>query len=209
MNLTLLILPVLGLHLLAVMSPGPNFLVSLQLGLTNPRPVSLFAALGIATGTLVHVTLGFLGLSAILAHSLWLFAGLKILGAIYLIYLGVKSLLKWRNTPPDWPADITAASLNRRQAYRVGLVTCLTNPKSAIYYLALFTSVISITTPLAAKLTLVLLLPLVSLGWYSIVTLLVSLPWFRAGYRRVYRGVDAAIGALLLGLGFRLALLRP
>lgn len=208
MNFFFSILTIAGIHLVAVATPGPNFFISAKHGLTYSRPAGLLTTAGVATGTLIHITLGLLGLSAVVAQSIWLYNLLKYLGAAYLLYLGIKALLAHKKEQPGWAGLHLgqAKPISLERAYRIGIVTCLTNPKSAIYFFALFTSVISADTPLAVKLTLVILLPVISWLWYSLVALSFSLGPLKQWYSRFYRWVETTFGLLLIGLGLKIAL---
>ena len=77
-----------GVHLLAVASPGPDFVLVTQQTLTQGRRVGLLTCLGIALGLGVHVIYSVLGLATVIAHSAWLLTAIKWLGGAYLIYLG-------------------------------------------------------------------------------------------------------------------------
>jgi threonine/homoserine/homoserine lactone efflux protein len=144
MDLILPIVTIIGIHLAAA-SPGPNFLSAPSMGWSCSRPAGLSTTAGVATGTLIHIILGFLGLSALVAQSIWLYTLLKYVGAIYLIYLGIKALLA-TSKQPDWAGLQSGqfVSMPPEQAYRIGLLTCLTNPKAALLF-ALFTNVIRST----------------------------------------------------------------
>jgi RhtB (resistance to homoserine/threonine) family protein len=207
MDFVIPILMIVGIHLAAVASPGPNFFISAKHGLSYSRPAGLSTTAGVATGTLIHITLGFLGLSALVAESIWLYNLIKYAGAAYLIFLGLKALLA-KSKQPDWAGLQSGQSevMSPERAYGIGLLTCLTNPKSALYFLALFTTVISASTPLPIKLTLVVLLPVISWLWYSLVAMSFSLRRFKALYSRSYRWIETAFGVLLIGLGFKIAL---
>lgn len=207
MHFILSLVTILGIHMAAVMSPGPNFFISAKHGLSYSRWAGLSTTAGVATGTLIHVSLGFLGLSALVAQSIWLYTLIKYLGAIYLVYLGVKALLV-KSKKPDWTALEVGqvVSLSPERAYGIGLLTCLTNPKSALYFLALFTSILPTDIPLTFKLTLFLLLPLISWLWYSLVAMSFSLGPIKQGYSRFYGWVETIFGMLLIGLGFKIAL---
>lgn len=81
-------------HLLAVMSPGPDFIMVMKNALTYSRKAGIWTAIGIATGISVHVFYSLAGLAFIIAQSILLFNTFKLLGAAYLIYLGIKSFLR-------------------------------------------------------------------------------------------------------------------
>src|SRR6185295_6908747 len=122
MNFILPIITIIGIHLVAVMSPGPNFFISAKHGLSYSRPAGVATTTGVATGTLIHISLGFLGLSALVAQSIWLYTLLTYVGAIYLVYLGVKALLA-QAKEPDWASleREQSSAMSAERAYGVGL----------------------------------------------------------------------------------------
>jgi len=116
-------------------SPGPEMIFVISSTLSNGKKQGLFSALGAATGSTVHVVLVAFGLAIILTTSLVLFTIIKIIGAIYLIYLGVKSLISKSNY-----LVISNESKNISEkiilSYNKGIYVGLLNPKSAIFFLA-------------------------------------------------------------------------
>lgn len=88
-----LILSVTAIHLLAVVSPGPDFIVAIKNALTYSRKTGFFTALGFALGISVHLLYCVFGLAILISQSLLLFSIIKFLGAGYLIYIGVLSFL--------------------------------------------------------------------------------------------------------------------
>lgn len=210
-HLFLPLLTMAGIHLLAVIAPGPNFFVSARSGLAYPRPLALLVTSGVATGTFIQVSLGVIGLLALLAQSTTVYLLLKYMAAGYLVYLGVKALRpSWH--PPAVPMPVTSAGLpppvSPLQAYQTGLITCLTNPKSLIYYFSLFAGLLGPNLTPTVKVAVVLLLPAISWGWYSLVVVSFSLPPFRLGYLRVQRWVDLAFGLLMIALAVEIGLVH-
>ena len=110
------------------------------LGLTG----GVFTALGIGMAVLVHVTYTLEGLGVLLQQSQWLFSGLKLVGAIYLIWLGVKML---RASPDAAVGDVTVAPLSDLAALRTGFLTNVLNPKTTIFIVSLFMQVLQPGTP--------------------------------------------------------------
>ena len=119
-----------GIALLFAASPGPNFVYVLSRSVGYGRHEGLMSVLGIGTGALVHTTAAVLGISALLSASAVAFDVVKYAGVAYLIFLGVKTLLK-RDTATELE---TRATSGNSKAYRQGLVTMLLNPKAALYY---------------------------------------------------------------------------
>ncbi len=116
-----------------LMIPGPTIMLVLSYALTQGRRVAVSMALGVALGDLIAMTASLLGLGALVLASATLFGVLKWMGAVYLVYLGVKLL---RSTPalPDTSTD-TAPRSGRSVFWHATLVTAL-NPKSIAFFIA-------------------------------------------------------------------------
>ncbi len=127
---TLTVFMVVALALLLV--PGPAVLYIIARGIDQGRLAGLASAAGIATGSLVHVIAAALGLSAILTTSAVAFSAVKYLGAAYLIYLGVRTLL----AKPDAAARVDVRHRTRRELFSQGVVVQVLNPKMALFFLA-------------------------------------------------------------------------
>lgn len=203
MDTILLILTVAGIHLLLVVTPGANFLVVSQHALRYSRHVGLVTAAGVGTATIIQIMLGFLGLAAIMAQSLSFFNTLKLLGALYLIYLGGRVFWKERK-PLQMASQHVNNLLARDDAYRIGLLTCLSNPKSIIYYLALFTTIIPPTTPIMSKVMMGVVMVLISCSWYALVAICLSYARFQRLYARFEEGIDYLFGSLMIGFGLKI-----
>ena len=120
-------------HLLAVMSPGPDFAVVIRNSVGAGRQAGLTTALGVGCGILVHVAYSLLGIGLIVSQSTWLFNLLKLAAAGYLFYLGVKAL---RSRPQPLNSDVPAAStLSSRKAFANGFITNGLNPKATLFFL--------------------------------------------------------------------------
>src|SRR3990167_10850400 len=102
--------------LFAVISPGPDFAIVTRNALRHSQNTGIMTALGIATGTLIHVSYCILGLAIIISKSLLIFNIIKYIGASYLIYLGVKGLFEKRSST-EIPAEenITVPHLSLSQ----------------------------------------------------------------------------------------------
>lgn len=134
--------------LLFAASPGPNFVFVLTRSVSHGRTEGLMSVLGIGTGALVHTLAAVLGLSALLATSALAFGVVKLLGAAYLIYLGVRVLLTDAAALPTAAAGAT----DRGAAYRQGLATMVLNPKAAVYFLAVLPQFVDASSPAAGQL---------------------------------------------------------
>jgi len=193
-------------HLLAVASPGPDFAVVVRESVAQGRRAGSWTALGVGCGIFVHVAYSLLGIGLIVSQSIVLFNLFKWLAAGYLVYLGWKAL---RARPQLEAATLTAGPVptrRARQAFTVGFVTNGLNPKATLFFLSLFTVVISHDTPLAVQAGYGLYLACATTLWFCLVAWLFSRDRVRAGFARMGHWFDRVTGAVLIALGARLAL---
>jgi threonine/homoserine/homoserine lactone efflux protein len=115
-----------------LLTPGPAVLYIVARSVEQGRAAGLVSVLGIHLGTIVHITAAAVGLSALLVSSALAFAIVKYLGAAYLIWIGIRTLMAKDPDPaaPDIPAE------KLRRVFRDGFVVNLFNPKTAIFFLA-------------------------------------------------------------------------
>lgn len=190
---------------LAVVSPGPNFLIVSQLSVARSRAAGMGAPLGVSAGALTYASLTLFGLSVVLDRMAWLHDPIRIAGGAYLVYLGIKSWRAARHPPPQ--AVLTArVSGHFPQGFRVGLLTALTNPKSIAFCVGLFAAAVPPATPLWAKLSILAAGGAIELGWYTLVATALSSGRARAFYLHAKAAIDRAVGGLLALLGARLLL---
>ncbi|HLO95347.1 MAG TPA: LysE family translocator [Burkholderiaceae bacterium] len=197
--------------LLLNITPGPDSLLIMSRSAAQGWRAGSAAALGIGAGTLVHVLAGALGLSALLAASATAFIVVKLLGAAYLVWLGLGMLWQRRPTPAAEAGTPLprSAPLTLWAIFRQGLLTNVLNPKVALFFLAFVPQFISADAPHKglAFVLLGLVFNVNGMLWCH------ALAWFTAGASRHVR-VPAAwlallnrgIGALFLAFGIRLAL---
>lgn len=191
-------------HLLAVASPGPDFAIVLRESVSNGRQAGIWTALGVGSGILLHVGYCLLGIGLIVSQSIVLFNLLKWLAAAYLIYIGIRAL---QARPAD-PASAELAPLaarSPRAAFARGFVTNGLNPKATLFFLSLFTLVISPQTPLLVQAGYGLYLALATAVWFCAVALLFSQARVRRGFVRLGHWFDRLMGAVLVGLGIKVA----
>ncbi len=193
-------------HLLAVASPGPDFAVVVRESVTQGRRVGSWTALGVGSGILVHVAYSLLGIGLIVSQSVMLFNLFKWLAAGYLLYLGVRALRARPMGAAALEPESQQPKVSWRRAFVTGFVTNGLNPKATLFFLSLFTVVISPQTPLAVQAGYGLYLALATALWFCLVAWLFSRRRVRAGFARMGHWFDRLMGAVLVGLGARLAL---
>ncbi len=193
-------------HLLAVASPGPDFAVVVRESVAQGRRAGSWTALGVGCGIFVHVAYSLLGIGLIVSQSIVLFNLFKWLAAAYLVYLGWRAL---RARPMSLEAIDGANAPVARSAWRafvIGFVTNGLNLKATLFFLSLFTVVISPDTPLLVQAGYGLYLAGATALWFLLVAWLFSRGRVRAGFARMGHWFDRLTGAVLIGLGARLAL---
>ncbi|ATL94925.1 lysine transporter LysE [Aeromonas sp. CU5] len=193
--------------LLLNMMPGPDsLLIMLRSGSQGWRAGSA-AALGIGTGTMIHVLAAALGLSALLSASAELFTVIKLAGALYLVYLGV-SLFRQPAANSTAGAAVTLPALSYGRIYRQGVLTNVLNPKVALFFLAFVPQFIAPDAPDKA-LAFILLGCIFNLNGMIWCHLLVfSTAYARNKVKlpaRIGRWLNRGIGTLFVGLGIKLA----
>jgi threonine/homoserine/homoserine lactone efflux protein len=119
--------------LVLLLIPGPAVLYIVSQSVEHGRRAGLTATLGVHTGTMVHLTAAALGLSAILVSSSLAFTSVKLLGAAYLIYLGLRALFGADDDPETAPA---AREVRPGRIFRQGVLVNVTNPKTALFFFA-------------------------------------------------------------------------
>lgn len=202
------LLLVAGIHLLAVMSPGPDFAMVLRNSLVHSRRTGVLAAIGLALGILVHVTYSLLGIAVLISRSILLFNTIKLIGAAYLVYIGIKSLLAKPNQETKVESGLVAANqdLTTWKSIKMGFLTNILNPKATLFFLALFTQVIKPTTGLGMKMLYGGVMSLQTFLWFALVATLLTQKPVRLLYERFQHKLEKLFGAILVGLGLEIAL---
>ena len=194
---------VAAVWLVGVAIPGPNFLMVARTAIRSRR-AALAVVAGIALGSAIWGLAGMFGVHALFTAAPALFLTLKLAGAAYLVFLGLRILAKSRNAaPPDHPAGRPAS-----QGFPLGLLTSLSNPKSALMVASLFAAVIPEGSSLTAGLAAVAVMVAISAAWYAALACLLSTPPMAAAYLRLRRWIDRLAGAVFIGFGARLILER-
>jgi len=188
---------------LVMVIPGPDMFLVLRNTLLGGRGAGLRTSVGVLAGNLVHITYCMLGIGLIISQSILVFATLKYAGAAYLIYLGIMSVRSGARTPD--PNEFEGRRPNRTWFVQ-GFVNNLLNPKGALFYLGVFTIVITPETSTLGILVLILTMIAVSASFWLFFVYTLDRPIIRNVIGRSQRTVSRIFGALLVLLGIRVAL---
>lgn len=202
-------LTVAGAAVLVIMSPGPNMAMTLRNSVVRSRSAGVNTAVGLALGDAVHVAYCLMGIAVVISQSILLFNVIKWAGAAYLIFIGIKSLRARRPDPQRTTVTQSPPEpMSALAAIRSGFLTSLLNPKVTLFFLALFTQVISPETPLLVKILYGLTVVVIELGWCALVALFVSMAPVKRRFDAVAHLIERVTGTVLILLGIRLALAR-
>jgi len=185
--------------------PGPSFLVVARLAVSASRGDGLYAALGMGVGGLIFACLSLLGLHGLLLAVPSLYVVLKVLGGLYLAYLGIRI---WRGASRPLVGSDIGPSIGFQPATRsfaLGLATQISNPKTAVVYASVFAAFLPASSTVAFNLCVVGLVFLIEAGWYAFVAVALSSDRPRHIYLRYKAWIDRTAGAVMIALGLRLA----
>lgn len=205
MESLILIVTLASIHLGIVIVPGPNFLVIVKNSLMYSRRAGMVTARGVAIGTVVYVIAGFLGFTVLLSQSVVLFNLVKWIGTAYFIYVGIQLIRHANQTQTDIAIESPQESkFTDQQALRSGLLTMLSNVKSAFYFMFLFTTFMPATIHTELKLIIILMIPTISFLWYTILALTFSHSLVQQVYQQIERWMNYIFGTVWILLGIRL-----
>ena len=185
--------------------PGADFAMVLRQSIAHGRRAALFTSAGIATSILVHGSYTLLGIGVIVSQSLLAFNIIKWIGAAYLVWLAISAL---RSPAPQPPAedDLAAAKRGDFAAFALGFLTNLLNPKAVLFFLALFTTLVSAHTGGDIKVLYVLCMSLMLFAWFALVSVFFTTASVRQGFFRFGRWFNRVTGITFLVLAVRVAI---
>jgi RhtB (resistance to homoserine/threonine) family protein len=205
-----------GFFLVAVfllnVTPGPDTAYIVGRSVAQGRGAGLVSALGISAGCCVHSLACAFGLTALLAASATAFTVIKIVGAIYLVYLGVRLVLTKHETQPAAQAEVAkvpaAAARPLRQLFLSGFWTNVLNPKVVLFFVSFFPQFVSTASEhkALAFLTLGAVFVVMSMVWNSFVAWIAGSVTQRfSGKPGMKKWLDRTVGSAFVGLGLKLA----
>jgi len=195
-------------HFFAVASPGPDFAVVLKQSVQQGKRNALWTSAGVGGAILLHIAYCVMGVALILSQSPSLFMALKYVAGAYLAYLGIQAL---RAAKPGASStnDIdnqTAPEESIWVAFRRGFFTNALNPKATLFFMSLFTLVISQTTPVSVQIGYGIYMALATWAWFSALSLVLSKACVRDFFQQRGYWFDRGIGVILIALAVRVVI---
>jgi threonine/homoserine/homoserine lactone efflux protein len=197
-----------GISLLLAVTPGPDMAVVTKNALAHGRRGVILTTTGIALALSIWVTATAVGISAVLSASSGLITVLKLIGAAYLAYLGIRTLIESRRTPDDLLAG-TPPAAPAHVIFRQGFLSALSNPKLGAFFVTFLPQFVTPgQAPLPRLLLLGLIFALIGWTWMNVYGLFVTRIRDVITAPRVRQWMGRVTGVVLLGFGARLAVER-
>lgn len=196
---------------LAVISPGPDFVLAVRNSVLHSRRIGMITALGFGLGVLVHATYTVLGIATIIAQSILIFNAIKFAGAAYLIYIGLQALRSRGAGAAVMDPAMTMATptpqghMSAMTALRLGFLTNVLNPKATLFFLAIFSQIIRPDTPKIWLALYGLTCATMVTAWFCCVAYVLSHPKIRGYFMKSVKWIDRTCGALMIALGLKVA----
>ncbi|QKJ61033.1 threonine export protein RhtC [Serratia fonticola] len=206
----MLFLTVAMVHLIALMSPGPDFFFVSQTAASRSSREAMMGVVGISLGVMVWAGVALLGLNLILQKMAWLHQIIMVGGGLYLCWMGWQLLRSARSQNAQTaPAEEVKVALPKPgRSFIRGLLTNLSNPKAVIYFGSVFSLFVGEDVGAGARWGLFALITGETFIWFTLVAIIFALPAMRRGYQRMAKWIDGLAGVLFTGFGLHLIFTR-
>ena len=202
MNIELL-LSLAIIHAVALASPGPDFALVVKVASQESRKTAIAAAVGISIAILMHTILSLTGVSLIIKSSQTLYIIVQMVGASYLAWMGfgaVKGALQhWQTkVSVDNNNTLKLNQLTPTQGFMQGLLTNLLNPKCMIFFIILFSAMITPEVSMLTKLSATIIMLGLSLMWFVFIALILSKPTIQQQVQKAAPAINLVTGLLFI-----------
>jgi len=207
----ILFLTVAMVHLIALMSPGPDFFFVSQTAASRSRKEAMMGVVGISLGIVVWAGVALMGLHLILQKMAWLHDVITIGGGIYLCWMGwqlLKSARAKKQAGVEAEAEKPVQLPARGRTIMRGFLTNLSNPKAVIYFGSVFSLFVGDDVGSGERWGLFILIIAETFAWFSVVAMVFAMPVMRRGYQRLAKWIDGVAGVLFTGFGIHLIISR-
>ncbi len=189
----------------AIVAPGADTAMIVRQALVHGRRSAVLSSFGVGTSLMFHVSYTIMGLGLIISQSIMLFNMVKWAGAAYLIYLGIQSLRAGRSEVSPVADAIPRARQGGGRAFSLGFLANALNPKPVLFFLSIFSTVVSHETPAAVKFGYGLVMATCLIAWFVGVSFFLTTPRMRAAFEKASVWINRASGAVFIAFGLKLA----
>jgi len=186
-------------QIVAVISPGPSFLITARTSVAKSRVDGIKVALGLAAGSVVWSSLALLGLNAVFHALPAVFMAMKVVGALFILWIAYQ-IFRHAAEPVEIEGDCGATA----NPFLKGFTTQMSNPKAAVFFGSIFIAILPNVIPLWMIIALIAVVTFNEIWWYTIVALFFGAGPVRRFYIRAKVWIDRATGLFLGALGLRL-----
>ncbi|AJJ11684.1 homoserine/Threonine efflux family protein [Yersinia rohdei] len=204
----MLFLTVALVHLVALMSPGPDFFFVSQTAASRSRREAMMGVVGISLGIVIWAGVALMGLNLLLQKMAWLHQIIMVGGGLYLCWMGWQLLKSARAKQDVAAGEVQVVLPARGRTFLRGFLTNLSNPKAVIYFGSVFSLFVGDSVSAGARWGLFIMIVAETFVWFSVVACIFALPVMRRGYQRVSKWIDGLAGVLFTGFGIHLILSR-
>ena len=190
------------IHLLAVMSPGPDFALIIRQSLSYGRKISIITSIGIGTGILFHILYCVIGLGMIISKYSYVFNLIKISGALYLMYIGYKSISS--KTLLKTEGNILSNNTSNIDSFFTGLITNVLNPKATLFFLSLYIFIINEQPSVYIQAFYGLWMSIVTALWFCFLSIILTNNSIAKRINKFSNFTQKAMGVMLILIGFKL-----
>jgi len=203
MDLSLLV-SLAVIHSVALASPGPDFALVVKMASQEKRVTAVASAIGISVAILLHTLLSLTGVSLVIKSSNTLFIIVQVAGASYLGWMGINAIIStlqnFKSRHIDKETPLIFNQLTPRQGFMQGLYTNLLNPKAMVFFITLFSAMITPVVNLATKVCAAITLLVLSLIWFVFIALVLSKPSIQEKIRKATPVINLLTGILFFSV---------
>ena len=190
------------IHLFAVMSPGPDFAIILKQSMSHGRKTSIATSIGIGIGILFHVFFCVAGLGFIISKSTFLFNTIKFSGALYLIFLGCKSLFSSNSINAKHDSNLKDPKLY--SSFLVGLLTNVLNPKATLFFLSLYAMIITDQTSINIQVAYGVWMSIITTLWFCFLSVFLTNKLITNRIEKFINTIQTGTGMVLIFFAIKL-----
>lgn len=206
------------IHCLALVSPGPDFAIIIKTSTQQSRQTALMCAIGISVAILVHSLLSLMGISLMIQQSEIAYLLVQIIGVSYLAYMGfgalvsvTKSFKNQTRLTPETETTFEQSELKKDhqphfdaissiKGFQLGLYTNLLNPKALIFFITIFTVLVTPQVTVETKVASATLLFILSLMWFCFLAIILTKPAIQQKMAKGSKIIDAITGVIFMGV---------
>ncbi|MDO6802901.1 LysE family transporter [Wenyingzhuangia sp. 1_MG-2023] len=186
-------------------SPGPDFFMVSRNSILYNKIAGIYSALGISLSIWIHVAYSIAGLAILIAKSIFVFTLIKYIGAAYLIFMGFKTIFSKSNTKRFTNQKTTSTNISKLKAFKIGFITNALNPKATIFFLSIFTQIVTVDTTLTVQIIYGVIISVTHFVWFYGVASFFSHPKILDKFQKFQKRIETVVGIALILFGLKVA----